>query len=64
MLTATIHIQGEELNDLVIALPYIKDKIEKGFKEGSDRNYAGEYRFTVDTDTKTDTATKTQNDDN
>ena len=41
----TINIQGEDTDDLLLAIDEIKAKIDNGFNSGFDSNTTGSYQF-------------------
>jgi len=44
---ATIEVDGNDLDDIDIALEEIRRLIAEGFITGSDRNESGKYYFTI-----------------
>ena len=48
ILTLTIDINGQETEDLKLALEAVMRLVSSGFTSGFDRNETGSYRFSID----------------
>lgn len=43
----TVEIEGDDWNDLELALGEVKQRVEAGYRSGFDRNDTGAYSFEV-----------------